>query len=213
MGVAAQVTGNGAHGAAVLTDELAVTGGDEEEDVTLVVEPAEAVVDEIARAEIVGEQVVAGEECGAGGACGSQVGGQVIARPRIETVVGEDGRAAGWTALMHVDVVGARKLRRGQLSPQGAVVLRQPPAQDFLVTRRRQGFVLQGLPCPGAGAAAAEGPAARPPSAGVGAGFTQLVEAAYGDGGQGVRSTRDSDRVVASRGRRAQVEHPRLIAP
>ena len=215
IGAAAQVLGDGTHGACEMADELAVAGGGEEKHVILIVKPSEAVVDVVTGTEIVRPQVVAGEHGSAGGTGGTQIPRQVLARPRIEAVMGKDRRATYGTALVYVDVVGPGELRRGKLAPQGGVVLGQPPAQCVLIPCRWKGFSLQGLARSHTGTCVSEGPSPGPLCVGVDEWLAQLIKAADGHVGvvRGALVIGNVQRVVAAHGWRLQVIHPGPISP
>ena len=163
-------------------DLFAVVGGGEEEEVSLVVEVTEAVVDRIAAGEVAGGQIVVGIDGSAGRTLGAQIGGQIAALPGVEAVVGEDGGAAVGASLVDVDVVGPGKLRRGELTPDGEVILLQPPVQGLGVPSLADGQILQGLRGFGGVPGLVYGPAPRPVGAVVAEGLAELVQGADLDG-------------------------------
>ena len=111
------------------------------------------------------------------GALGAEVGLEQVTDPGIVAVVSEDSGAAGRTALMYIDIVGAGALGFGELVPEGCIVLLEPPAQrlDIDRTQRR---VLERLCGLGGVPIASQRPAAGPLSPIVALALAQLVKRA-----------------------------------
>ena len=119
-----QSRGEGLDGRGVIADQITVTDRGKEIDVAFGVEIPEAVINQIATAEVVRRQIVAGKDGSAVGTLRLQVVGDVVVLPGIEAAVtGEYSGAAMRAALVDVDVVGPGELGGGQLAPEGDVVL------------------------------------------------------------------------------------------